>query len=409
MTEAVIAFVVNAAWQALVAAIIGLAADRALRNAPARTRCRMLALILAAAVAAPLTSLVPHRVASSAFGMAARVRLTSTVGTGMTAIYLLGLAAAAWRLVRAFRATQRLVEAAAPAGGGFRISDDIMSPVTVGRTILLPRAIVAAPDLVAGALAHEEAHVRHRDFLENALLEVIALPLWFHPAAHLLRRRVSELREMACDDEAAARCGTRPYAAALVRLASLAAPHLALGIASSTAIERRVERLLRSPRRAPPTAALLAAAVMPLALVAGCARYNVSPTVAHSLLCGDWALVADASDFGAVMPSGYDAYTQSIAHGPSRIVVRQHRVANGRAEDHVWSVVTDGAWRPMTGMASSRGRATWRDGRLTLRLESANGHREDAVAWVSGNRLICDGTTERGRFHAVFQRIDPGD
>jgi beta-lactamase regulating signal transducer with metallopeptidase domain len=409
MTEAILAFVVNAAWQVLVAAVVGLAADRALRSAPARTRCRMLALILAAAVAAPLTSLVPRSAAVTAFGIAARVRLTSTVGYTVTAIYLLGLAVAAWRLARAFRATRRLIRAAAPSGQGFRISDNVASPVTVGRTILLPRAIVAAPDLVAGALAHEEAHVRHRDFLENALLEVIALPLWFHPAAQLLRRRVSELREMACDDEAAARCGARPYAAALVRLASLAAPRLALGMASTTVIERRVERVLRSPRPASAAVALLAAAIVPLALVAGCARYNVSPTVAHSLLCGDWALVAEASDFGALMPNRYDAYTQSIAQGPSRIVVRQHRVANGRAEDHVWSAVTDGAWRPMTGDASSRGRATWRDGRLTLRLESGNGHREDAVAWVSGNRLICDGTTERGRFHAVFQRIDPED
>lgn len=87
--------------------------------------------------------------------------------------------------------------------------------------------------------------------------------------------------------------------------------------------------------------------------------------------------------------------------------MRQHRVANGRAEDHAWSVVTDGTWRSLRGEPSSRGRATWRDGRLTLRLESANGHREDAIAWVSGNRLICDGTTDAGSFHAVFERINP--
>jgi hypothetical protein len=107
-----------------------------------------------------------------------------------------------------------------------------------------------------------------------------------------------------------------------------------------------------------------------------------------------------------MVPHGYDAYTQSIAQDAHGISVRQHRVANGQSQDQAWHVVTDGEWRSVEGIPSSAGRATWQEGRLTLCMKGPGKHEETAVAWVSGNRLICDGSTERGHFHAVFQRED---
>lgn len=397
MTTLVLTYLVNAVWQVLAATIAGLAADRVMRDAPPRIRCRMLTLTFAAAALAPLTSLVPRTHAASI----AIAPLDTTLADGIAALYVLGVAIAALRLAFAWRATRRLL-ASSEGACGFRVSDAIRAPMTIGRTILLPRAITTSPELVATALAHEEAHVRRRDFHVNAVLELLALPLWFHPATRLLRNRIAELREMACDDEAASRRGARDYATALVRLASLAAPRLAVGI-NSTAIERRVARLVEQRHMQRRGAAVIATIVVPLILLIGCARNPVAPPLA--LLCGNWSLVSEESVFRNLGPRRYDAFTQSIEHGPSRVVVRQHRVLNGRTENRTWSVITDGAWRPF--LRNMRGRATWQDGKLTLRIESANGRREDAVAWVSGDRLIVDGKTNDGSFHSVFKRIDP--
>ena len=101
--------------------------------------------------------------------------------------------------------------------------------------------------------------------------------------------------------------------------------------------------------------------------------------------------------------SSYDTYTQSIVHDAHGVRIRQHRVARGRAEDHSWRVITDGKWRAIEGTPAN-GRATWHNGRLTLCLKGPGAHRETATAWISGGRLVCDGDTERGHFHAVFQR-----
>jgi hypothetical protein len=252
------------------------------------------------------------------------------------------------------------------------------------------------------------AHVRRHDFTINAMLEMVALPLYFHPAVMFLRRELAELREIACDEEAARRTSGRQYASALVHLASLAArrQQLAVGMAG-TSIERRIEAL-RAPLPSRPARRIAVAItfLLPFALLFACARVSVSPAVAHESLCGVWKLVPQASDFRAVQPSSFDDYTQWIAQGPRQVAVRQHRVSNGRVEDFKWSVITDGAWRPLRGYPGARGKATWGDGRLTLTMAGPGDHREQAVAYVRGDRLVCEGTTNRGRFTAVFQRED---
>src|SRR3954451_48405 len=60
IAEAVVTFVVNAAWQSAVIASIGIGAARLLRRAPARLRFMLVALTLIAAVAAPVMTLVPR-------------------------------------------------------------------------------------------------------------------------------------------------------------------------------------------------------------------------------------------------------------------------------------------------------------------------------------------------------------
>src|SRR3954466_2165813 len=60
IAEAVVTFVINAAWQSAVIALIGIGAARLLRRAPARLRFLLVALTLIAAVAAPVMTLVPR-------------------------------------------------------------------------------------------------------------------------------------------------------------------------------------------------------------------------------------------------------------------------------------------------------------------------------------------------------------
>ena len=425
VAEAVVTFVANAAWQTTVIALAGIAIARLLRRAPAHLRFGLVALTLIAAVAAPVMTIIPRvqpslpRVAQTASPLrdivltphASVIAVQPTVNRSaaevIAIIYLAGVLLAAFRLLQAGRRTRRLLAGSHPFADGVRISDDVASPITIGRTILLPRSL-AGSELLPAALAHERTHVRRRDFAVNAFLQLIALPLWFHPIAALLRRQIAELRELACDEEAARQSSPRAYAAALVRIASMSAHgDFALGMAS-TSIERRVATLRQPPAhsRAITILAIIAITIIPFALFAACSRTSITPAIARPTLSGKWSIVSSESNFGANVPPGYQTFKQTIVQDARGISVQQHRVANGRAEEHDWHIDTDGRWHKVVGPPNAIGMATWQQGRLKMHMNGPGRHEETADVWVSGNRLICDGSTERGRFHVVFQRED---
>jgi len=425
IAETVVTFVANAAWQTTVIALAGIVVARLLRRAPAHLRFRLVALTLVAAVAAPVMTIIPRiqptlprikQVASPLNDIvlsphtaviAVQPTVNRSAASVIAIIYLAGALLAAFRLLQAARRTRRLLAASHPFEDGVRISDDITSPVTIGGTILLPRSLEGS-ELLPAALAHEQTHVRRRDFAMNALLQLLALPLWFHPMAVLLRREIAELRELACDEEAARQSSPRAYAAALVRIASMSAHgDFALGMAS-TPIERRVAVLhqSRTHSRAITILAIIAIAIIPLALFAACSRTSITPAIARPALSGKWTIVTSESNFGANVPPGYQTFKQSIVQDARGISVQQHRVANGRAEEHDWHIDTDGRWHKVDGVKGAIGMGTWQQGRLSLHMNGPGAHEEAAEVWVSGNRLICDGSTNRGRFHVVFQRED---
>ncbi|HXA19079.1 MAG TPA: M56 family metallopeptidase [Thermoanaerobaculia bacterium] len=426
IAEVIVTFVVNAAWQTAAIALIGIGTARLLRRAPANLRFWLVVLTLVVAVASPVMTMVPRTEAGiprptqpaspspggnlltkRAVIVEAQPSLNRRTAGLIAIVYLAGALFAAVRLLVAGHHTRRLLAHSRPFAEGVRISDNVASPVTIGKTILLPPSL-ADSELLPAALAHERAHVRRSDFAVNALLQVTSLPLWFHPIAALLRREIAELRELACDEEAARQLSPRAYAAALVRIAAMSVRGgFVLGMASSS-IERRVATLRRPPARSRTAAilAVVAIAIVPLALFAACTRASITPAIARPTLNGRWSLVATQSDFGMMVPHAYDAYTQSIAQDARGVSVRQHRVSGGRSEDQAWHVVTDGRWRAVDGIPAAQGRATWREGRLDLTLQGPGAHTETVEAWISGGRLICDGNTERGHFRAVFQRED---
>ena len=129
---------------------------------------------------------------------------------------------------------------ASPAAAG------LLSP-----TILVPAHFAALRLEHAGAaLCHELVHAKRRDFLWNVLLQIVSLPLAYHPVAHWVRGQIEVAREMVCDEAASQLSGGRQrYALSLlaVGLASReASTGLAVGWFTSNPLEDRIMQLLNS-------------------------------------------------------------------------------------------------------------------------------------------------------------------
>ena len=138
-------------------------------------------------------------------------------------------------------------------------SETLPVPVTTGLfnpVIILPESLLreGSTDLLTSAIAHEFIHVARRDYVLNLIYELLFIPVSFHPAAALLRRRIRETRELCCDELVAERIlNAEVYARSLVRLASSAPPLRRLsvtttvGIADADILEARIMSLLRKP------------------------------------------------------------------------------------------------------------------------------------------------------------------
>jgi beta-lactamase regulating signal transducer with metallopeptidase domain len=134
-------------------------------------------------------------------------------------------------------------------------------------------------------ICHELAHIRRRDFFANLLIELFGSLLYFHPAAHWMRRRITESRELACDELAATARESKPaYARDLLRLAerfnstSIFQPVCVLGIFEGGILEKRVMNLIEkkySTRQL--VIAIAATTVLVSAACLICSQYGVNP------------------------------------------------------------------------------------------------------------------------------------
>jgi beta-lactamase regulating signal transducer with metallopeptidase domain len=141
-------------------------------------------------------------------------------------------------------------------GVDFLKSTDIANPVTVGAchpAIILPSRLIPAlgEHELSAVFAHEYAHICRRDFLVHVVCEVLSLPVALHPGIRYLMSKISQTRELACDEHAASQLGQRHlYAHTLLRLASLClhAPQgnaTGLGIFDGDNLEDRIMTLTR--------------------------------------------------------------------------------------------------------------------------------------------------------------------
>lgn len=178
-------------------------------------------------------------------------------------------------------------------------SETLPVPVTIGLfhpVIILPEPLLREGnvDLITSAIGHEFIHVARHDYLLNLIYELLFVPIAFHPAAALLRRRVRQTRELCCDELVAERIlNAEVYARSLVRLASSAPPLRRLsvtttvGIADADILEARIMSLLKKPESNTRWKKLLLVVVSLLLLV---------PCVAAASFGSRFDVVANAQD-----------------------------------------------------------------------------------------------------------------
>ena len=303
-SELLLTFLLNAFWQiALVAAAAALG-DWLLRRTLVRYRHFLWVAALGLSLALPLVTSVrqggssapaalpPQQIAfapiaitdvpsissqTSAAGSKSTFQINQRVAIGLLALYLMFFGYRGVQLFRAWARTQAARRGAIPIEPADRIqaivascqkaigvakvsvvsSGSLRAPATIGirrPLVILPDALVrdAGAEALTAAIGHELVHVRRRDYLLNLIYEIIFLPLSFHPAAALMRRRITQTRELRCD-ELVAELLLHPevYARSLVQLAGSAMPFarrartVTVGIADADILEVRIMSLLK--------------------------------------------------------------------------------------------------------------------------------------------------------------------
>ena len=243
-----------------------------------------------------------------------RVRLSATVTHWVTGVYVGSVLLGLLRVLKAWRSARGLVEVSREValcsaaetvlrdfGRSFDVSlpevrecAAVTSPMVVGAVspvVLLPEGFAGhAQDEVRAALLHELAHVKRRDYLTNGVCQVVALPVNWHPVAHVVQQRIRRTREMACDEMAAREMKSElGYARCLVTMArrmlsgGLAERPEFVGLFSNNVLEERVMRLMESKTALSARAKLVrlvsgATAMATATLMAG--SFHVVPTMA---------------------------------------------------------------------------------------------------------------------------------
>ncbi|HJQ24442.1 MAG TPA: M56 family metallopeptidase [Blastocatellia bacterium] len=307
ISQLLLTFLLNACWQVVLITAVGALSAWLLRHAPARYRHLLWVATLVGCFCIPAVSSLQSASnqlsrsqpppAAAQPKLSAAIELSSAApapaqpstsvipisgywAAGLIALYGLFLCYRgvrffnAWRQMRAIIRDTSPAEARGEAGaviesckttlGVTRVnllcSPALRVPITVGSrqpSIILPAALFedAPVDVLTAAFGHELVHVLRRDYALNLLYELIALPLSFHPALRLVRRRIKQTRELRCDEVVAERLlDAQSYARSLVHLASSALPpcvraeSLTVGINDADILEVRIMSLLRKSR-----------------------------------------------------------------------------------------------------------------------------------------------------------------
>jgi beta-lactamase regulating signal transducer with metallopeptidase domain len=151
----------------------------------------------------------------------------------------------------------------------------------------------ASEDEFSSVLGHELAHIRRHDFLLNLVYELLILPISFHPAAALIKARIDQTRELACDEIAAECLSTRTqYARSLLSITqSMAANQrpatvgYALGLFDTNTLEDRIMNVLAKAnhfRKTWARASALGASGLLIATCLGVSGFSIQVNQPHN-------------------------------------------------------------------------------------------------------------------------------
>jgi hypothetical protein len=195
---------------------------------------------------------VQQALPASSLGLTTRVDLPapSPAVDPVLAVYLAVSATLLVRFGIGLTLTWGIARRATPLAGfgNTRISEELRTPVTFGRTVLLPANVHMWSEETLGAvLRHEEAHCRRGDFYVQALSKIHRAVFWFNPAAWWMDRELADLAEQSCDAAAVRsqeECPT--YAELLVQFATKSRLSTEAGVAMArlSSVSKRVSHLL---------------------------------------------------------------------------------------------------------------------------------------------------------------------
>lgn len=139
-------------------------------------------------------------------------------------------------------------------------SSKTKAPLTLGTRkplIILPESFldVTSEETLTAAVGHESAHIRRRDYGLNLICEFLSLLVSFHPAIKVMKRKIDQTREMACDELVTEQL-LKPldYARSLVQIAGFVSPTnqnaFTLGVFNADILEKRIMQLIEKSRGA---------------------------------------------------------------------------------------------------------------------------------------------------------------
>ena len=387
MNEIVVTYVTNALWMTCVIAGVTVLLSRALRRGPSSHRHALWVAALLLAVLLPFASLRGSgnndkpRPESVAAANTVQPAETGFSGTSSWALWrrmrhgghlvqfgplwigfvtLLYLGFIFYRAVRLYRGWQLLramlgkssepqippamrtaVEQCHSLLGmkpvPILLSLEGKGPATLGihnPVLVLPEWFFsqASEDEISSVLGHELAHVRRHDFLLNLVYELLILPISFHPAAALIKARIDQTRELACDEIAAECLSTRTqYARSLLSIAqSMAANQrpatvgYALGLFDTNTLEDRIMNVLAKANRFRKTWARLSALGVSGLLITTClgvSGFSIQVTQPHNTdanlqpFVGTWHATFKGKIFQTIkLEKKQDKLTGTVSH-----------------------------------------------------------------------------------------------
>jgi TonB family protein len=303
-------FVINAIWQVCVLLLIGGICSRLMRQAAARHRHLLWIAVLILSVGLPILSLYNLGDKNSRFVLQLPFKNDQTIISGtdklqteeneffiqsrngfdgfvgsviFSAIIIFYFAFLFYRLTNLLRTWQRtaqlhrsakneklppLINAVAErccailqiSSVPILFSSETNAPLTLGARkplIILPESFlnITSEETLTAVLGHELTHIRRRDYGLNLVYEFLSLLVSFHPAVTIMKRKINQTREMACD-ELVAECLLKPldYARSLVQIAGFISPAsqnaYTLGIFNADILKKRIMKLIETSRGA---------------------------------------------------------------------------------------------------------------------------------------------------------------